>query len=242
MRLALALPASRPRSFRQDALACTDNLRPFFKVFNAENIPGCGPCLITVNHYSKPGFQAWWLALSVNRIIPQEIHWVMTAAWTFPGRGAWSHSLVWLSKQIFRKVAVVYGFSTMPPMPPDPLEVNGRANAVRQVLKVARSKPDVWIGIAPEGRDAPGGVLQMPPPGTGRFLFLLAQAGLSFLPVGFYEDESGICLSFGKPYCLPVESSLTPAERDWRTSQTVMRQIAALLPSDLQGEFARESC
>jgi hypothetical protein len=94
------------------------------------------------------------------------------------------------------------------------------------------------IGLAPEGRDTPGGALEWPAPGAGRFIFHLARPGLTVVPIGAYEAEGVFCLRFGAPYRLSLERDLTPDQRDRRVSQTVMQHIAAQLPPRLQGDFA----
>lgn len=133
----------RQRSFRSDAIACVD-LLPFTpKISNPENIPKSGPCLLVMNHYARPGFPAWWIALGISAAVPFEIHWMMTAAWTHMG------PLEPVTRWLFPRLAGVYGFTTTPPMPPDPTEVEARARAVRQVLGYARGTQSPVIGLAP---------------------------------------------------------------------------------------------
>src|SRR5512137_950234 len=74
------------RSFREDGLACIQRLKPPLQVFGGKNIPHGGPCLITFNHYYRPGFHAWWMALGIASLVPVEMHWVMTGELTFPGK------------------------------------------------------------------------------------------------------------------------------------------------------------
>jgi hypothetical protein len=187
-----------------------------------------GPCLVTVNHYSRPGFRAWWIALGISAVIPAEVHWVVTAAWTFPGRW-WRRYATPLSGWVLRQAASVYGFTSTPPMPPEPHEYAQRAWAVRRVLSYAHQAERPLIGLAPEGRDFPDGRLGPPPPGAGRFIQLLADAGLQILPVGAYEADGSFCLRFGPPYALQVPSGLSAAQRDAYASQVVMQQIAEQL-------------
>src|SRR3989338_7463529 len=44
--------------------------------------PGSG-WLITVNHYSAPGFRAWWLPIALTAVLGCEVRWVITSALTF---------------------------------------------------------------------------------------------------------------------------------------------------------------
>ena len=74
------------RSFRRDGLECIGRIEPPLQVIRPENIPLKGPLLLVFNHYYRPGFQAWWMALGLSALIPVDIHFVMTGALTFPGR------------------------------------------------------------------------------------------------------------------------------------------------------------
>src|SRR5512136_1266699 len=173
------------RSFRRDGLACIERLKPSLQVFGKENIPQGGPCLITFNHYYRPGFSAWWMALALAAIIPVEIHFVMTGELTFPGK--WYAPLGMAgSRWLLKRFSKIYGFTAMPPMPPRPGDVEARAHAVRKMLAYAKSHPQAILPLAPEGGDQPGGVLTMPPPGAGRFILLLAERGFPLLPVGAF--------------------------------------------------------
>lgn len=44
-------------------------LRPGPEVLGGEHIPPRGPCLVACNHYSRPGFAAWWLALGITAAV-----------------------------------------------------------------------------------------------------------------------------------------------------------------------------
>ena len=225
------------RSFRQDAVGCVGQLKPSLQVLGRENVPEHGPCVITVNHYHRPGFGAEWLALGISAVVPREMHWIMTAEWTAPGKwyepvkGAYSRLLL-------KYLSRVYGYTTMPPMPPRPKDVEARARSVRRVLKYVRKHPSFMIGLAPEGADRAGGKLSMPAPGAGRFALLLAGLGADFVPVGAYEAGGSFCLHFGPAYRLEVPSGLSSDEKDCLASEIMMKKIAVLLPEVLRGEFA----
>lgn len=231
------------RSFSADARRCVAALRPSLRVDGREHIPTQGPCLLTINHYARPAsddaaiFRAWWLALGVSAVVPAEIHWIVTEAWTYPDPLR-AHLVTPVTRWLFRRVARVYGFTSMPPMPPDPDDVVARAAAVRRILAYARTSTNPLIGMAPEGSDAPGGVVQMPPSGVGRFIAHLARLGLQIVPVGGFEADGAFCLRFGPAYALETPAALSAAGRDRAVSAVVMRHIAALLPAHLRGEFA----
>jgi hypothetical protein len=183
-----------------------------------------------MNHYSRPGFDAWWIALGISAVVPAEIHWMMTNAWTHAG------VLEPITGWLFPRLGRVYGFTTTPPMPPDPHDLKARAQAVRRVLTIA-SSPDALIGLAPEGVDQPEGILGPPPPGAGRFIHQLSKRCQRIIPIGVYDDADNFFLSFGPPYHLKIAARSTPAERDRHGIQQVMMQIASQLPPRLRGEY-----
>lgn len=225
------------RSFREDAVCCIGRLEPSLRVFGKENIPQNGPCVITVNHYHRPGFGAEWLALGISATVPREMHWIMTAEWTAPGK--WYEPVKGAYSRLLLKVlSRVYGYSTMPPMPPRPKDVETRARAVRSVLEYARYHPDFMLGLAPEGANQDGGKLSMPASGAGRFALLLAGLGSEFVPVGAYEDKGAFCLHFGPIYRLEVIPDMTTYEKDRLVADTLMKRIAKVLPERLRGDFA----
>jgi 1-acyl-sn-glycerol-3-phosphate acyltransferase len=227
---------ARRRSFHADAVVCIGRLSPALKVYGRENIPKCGPCVVTVNHYFRPGFRAEWLALGIAACIPVDMHWVMTGELTYPGR--WFAPVGRpISKIMLSRIARTYGFTTMPPMPPREKDVEARARSVLHVLDVMR-QGNVVLGLAPEGSDQPGGRLSMPAPGAGRFGLLLANLGAEFIPVGAYEASGEFCLNFGRAYRLRIPPRLPAEEKDCFAARTMMGKIAPLLPAYLRGEFA----
>jgi len=226
----LALLKGERRSFRADAIRCASRLRPSLKIYGEENIPISGPGLVTTNHYARPGFRAWWLALAISAAVPSEIHWLITSAWTYPDvlRSA---TITPVTQRVLRGLAQVYSFSNMPPMPPDPSEVFTRAEAVRQVLKYTPQAERPLIGLAPEGGDfAVPGSLAEPPPGVGRFILHLAALGLEISPVAIFEEDECLCLRFGTRYHLETPPGLVSFARDRYASQQVMQRIAELIP------------
>jgi len=234
----LARNAEPRRSFREDAQTCVTRLRPPLHVLERKRIPSEGPCLITVNHYARPGFRAWWIALAISAVIPVDVYWAMTGAWTYPDRFR-TLTITRMTRWLFRRLASLYGFTTMPPMPPDPRDTTARALAVRQVLAHAHSTPRPIIALSPEGSDAPDGTLQMPPSGAGRFMLHLARRGLALVPVGSFESGGAFCLRFGPPYQLVVPRTLSPEIRDRQASHIAMSHIARQLPAHLRGTFAQ---
>jgi hypothetical protein len=227
-----SLLALRPRSFARDAQVALTGLRPPPEVLGDENVSPCGPLLVVCNHYSRPGFDAWWLALVISAAVAArraadadpEVRWVMTAAWTFPDSRWKRRYLMPVTKRVFRRIARVYGFVPMPAMPPHPDEVAERARAVLETVRLAQKGAS--IGLAPEGRDTAGG-LEEPPEGAGRFIAMLIGAGLVLLPVGVTERAGRLCLSFGPTFAPAIPSGR--GEQDRIVTQQVMDAIARQL-------------
>jgi hypothetical protein len=225
------------RSFRRDGQACLLRLDPPLRLLGRENLPASGPALITFNHYYRPGFDAWWMALAIDAIMPEEVHFVMTGELTYPGK--WYAPLGSAgSRWLLRRLSRVYGFTSMPPMPPRPQDVEARTRAVRAALAYARAHPQALLGLAPEGGDQPGGLVNRPPSGAGRFVALLADGSRPVLPVGAYEQDGAFCLNVGEAYRLELPTGLSSKGRDRAAAGVVMQKIAALLPAHLRGEFA----
>ena len=227
----------RRRDFHKDAKACIENLSAPLKISGSENIPQRGPCVITVNHYHREGFGAQWLALAVAACVPVNMQWIMTGEFMYEGK--WYETIGAMSSRILlKRIARVYGFFNMPPMPPRAKDVAQRAAAVRAVLQFVKIAQTPIVGLAPEGHDRPDGALTRPARGVGRFGLLLSRAGLKFIPVGAHEADGVFQIHFGKPYTLNIPYDLSPDERDAQASQVMMENIARLLPMHLRGDFA----
>lgn len=225
------------RSFRKDAAWAIKHLVPPIQVYGQENIPAAGPCLITMNHYSRPGTQGFWLALGVSALAPVDIRWVMTAAWTYTGqkRGIIMRPIVrWFIGLISRS----YGCLCLPSVPPVPGEEQERALAVRKVIQAVCETTHPVLGLAPEGGDIPGGKLGWPPPGSGRFMLHLNRIGLPIVPVGINEENGVFCFRFGPAYQLAVPGGLSSVEQDKQAIHQVMGAIAGLLPKAMWGDFS----
>jgi hypothetical protein len=236
--LAASVLFRRRRSFRLDGLACIRRLEPALQVAGRENIPLSGPCLITFNHYYRPGFDAWWMALAIAAVTPQELHFVMTGELTYPGKWYAPAGMI-VSRWLLKRIGRAYGFTTMPPMPPRPKDTAARASSVRMTLAFVESHPQAMVALAPEGGDQPGGVLAWPPAGTGRFIHLLTRSGMPILPVGVFEEAGKLCLSFGEAYHPSIPNHLANHEKDRWMAGLTMRAIAGQVPARLRGEFDR---
>jgi hypothetical protein len=235
-RAAASLLARRKRRFRDDARRETDALQPPLVVTGQGNIPAAGPCLVTVNHYGRPGFWAWWLAFAVASVIRAEMHWVMTREIAYRGQRR-SQALRLLTRLGIRGLGQVYGFTIMPPMPPDPAEVTERSLALRHLFAAIRSTPALFVGYSPEGTTMPGGALGWPPPGSGKMMLHMARCGLKFLPAGAYEANGAFHLGFGSPYSLELPPDMPRDAADREASRIVMGRIGRLLPQHMISDF-----
>ncbi len=235
--LMYAMLFRRRRDFHFDARDCVQTLQPPLQVLGTEHIPTCGPCLIVMNHYFRPGFQVWWLSMAISSLLRMPHTWMITSEWTAPGQ--WYEPIKGVySRFASRRLAQVYGFLQMPPMPPRPQDVAARAASVRVALTYVEETPEAVLCLAPEGRDMPEGKLGWPASGTGRFLSLLAERGLSIVPVGGWEQAGALTVRFGAGYSLKVDREAKANVRDRHATEIVMRSIAAQLPESLRGEFA----
>ena len=187
--------------------------------------------LITANHFSAADFHSWWFVFLISATIPVDIHWVVASGWTNSG---------WLTPftyWLFPIGAKILGFTSMPPMPPDPGEIEKRASSVRQVLEYARCSHNPVIGLTPEGGDNPGGVLGKLPAGVGRFMYLLSQYCPYVLPMGVWKEDGIINLKLGSPYLLQLPLEIPSTDKDKLVGNIVMHHIAELIPEQLRGEY-----
>jgi hypothetical protein len=229
------LLASR-RDLQEDAKACIKSMQAELKVFGKENIPQQGGCVLTINHFHRPGLGAQWIALAVTALVPLKMRWAVTGELMCQGK--WYRAIGSRASRVFlRRLAYLYDLITMPPMPPRPQDIEERAKSVRAVLRYVRKEKDPVLGISPEGHDSPDGVLSCPAPGFGRLAWLLSKAGMRFIPAAGYEVDGVFQVHFGKQYELCVQSSLSPDERDDQATRIVMENLACLLPAYLRGDF-----
>ncbi len=224
---------ARNARFVNDAreLACgIESLRISGEIPN----PGQWPkgCLLLVNHYHRPGFHSWWIALAVSAAFPGELHWAMTDTFTYPDRFR-SAAVTPLSTWFLKRIARMYGFTSMPPMPPRPEDRAGRGIAVRKLLRYARENHHPAIALAPEGRDSPDGTLLDPPPGAGKLVAFLANEGLAVIPAGIFERNGALHIHFGSPIELPAGLPVRSHAFDTQVARQMMSAIARCLPVEL---------
>jgi hypothetical protein len=228
-----AILLGRPRSFRQDALRLIRQVHPPPVIRGMPPASCCQGAVVAVNHYHRPGFGAWWIALSVAAAIEHEMHWMMTSAWIYPDRlRSWTVTPV--SRWALTRIARSYGFTSSPPMPARAHEFAARAAAVRQLLRTLDRIPSPVLGIAPEGFDSTDGTLNQPPEGVSHLFQHLNKREMRFIPVGVYEEDGRLITQFGAPL------QFGPSTAEGRDSgdailERVMHGIAACLPASMRG-------
>ena len=187
------------RSLRADALRIISRISPLPKVFGAENIPESGGFLIVVNHYARRGYSTAWNALSLSAALKQEITFIMSEEWAFEGN-PFAFILRPLMRAVLASINKVYGFLSMPSMVEGFNTAASRGDAVRRVLRFARSHPQAVIGLAPEGRDSPEDGVGLAPEGGGKFMLHLNRMGFQLLPVVVIEHEGRLVIQFGERF------------------------------------------
>ena len=243
-RVLLSMLLGRQRNAVADASRFLAPPCPPPRALGVENIPRHGPCLMVVNHYARPGLDAWWPAILATWALGQArpgapIHWLMVSEWAWP---TWQYRYVITpaTRWAFGRLARLYDLILAPPVLNDHYSSAQGAAAVRRFLALASETASRGhlVAMAPEGREGPLGALTSLPPGAGRFLLLLARAGLPFLPAAISEDPPGqLVVRFGPvfPLAQPPQVGKAVAD-DWAAGQ-VMGRLASLLPEELWGIY-----
>ena len=225
----ISMLLGKTRNFQDDAQVVLSS-NETIKFSGRSFIPIRESFLLTLNHYSRPGFLIIWAAIAIAACLPQSSIWVMTRTWTNRGGGL-DAIRTWLTSCLLLRLADIYGFVTMPPMPPVPEEQTERAIGIRKLMQAIRDHPEAALCLAPQGQDFPDGVLGAPPPGTGKLIILLSRHFEKILPVGVYEQDYRLVVNFGKPY--RISEWVANEDPDERISWCVMRQIALCMPDGL---------
>lgn len=224
----------RPRSFARDARQALASWLSYKVVGTLPDLKiSDHGWLITINHYTRPGFDVWWNIFVLSAYFPVEIRWITTSALESDNP---FHKVLYtpLTRWFLKRLGKVYGFFQMPAMPPRPEEHMKRAMAIRSILRSVRESEFPVIGFAPEGTDWNDGHLMRPFPGTGRFLASLANEKLVFLPVGTYEEAGNFIIKIGSPYRLKFNPSWSHQDLDATVIDEVMGRIAACRPRSMR--------
>jgi 1-acyl-sn-glycerol-3-phosphate acyltransferase len=228
--------SGRNRSFQIDAVQLSSGMGVPLRINGGEFIPRCGPGLVVFNHYSRKGLSILFPVAGLAAIVPVEMHWIMTGAWTFPGN-LLRRPLCAISKCVFKRIARIYAFTLTPPMPPEPADAPARTEAVRGVFQHIKANPTTLVALAPEGRDFPGGALGELPPGAGKFMLELNRRLGCIHPIGVYGEDDSLRINFGPPFDLGSIINSYSGNLDEKAGRIVMERIAALLPDRLAGPY-----
>lgn len=242
-RILLSLALGRRRDLADDCrlLLAQPGLAPV--VHDGDRLPPGGMALV-MNHYARPGLDAWWPAIAATWALAglrpaARVRWLMVSEWAWP---TWQYRFVITpaTRVLFGALVRAYGVMVTPPVLNPSYSPQQGAVAVRRFLAAAKQAGQAGdvVALAPEGREGELGSLVAPPPGTGRFLLRLARMGLPVVPAGVYEDVPGrLAVHFGFPVALVPPAILTPAKLDAWAAERVMSALAGLLPPALWGPY-----
>jgi hypothetical protein len=226
--IAISIIRNKKRSIKHDSLRAISGIFSPVQFIGKENIPVKGPGMVTLNHYSRPGFFILWAAMVISACLPEKHFWLMTSAWTNRTKGVDQLRAV-ITRELFKRLARMYGFITTPPMPPIPGEIAERALSIKKIIGAINEDPKTILCFAPEGQDFGNGVLGEPPAGIGKFFFNIHRQLKKIYSVGVWEENESLILNFGESYI--IGNSHTYRDPDTEISNLVMSRIAELLPT-----------
>jgi hypothetical protein len=217
------------------------------QVINPGFIPAAEPFVLVMNHFQRSDIPSWWIAMAVLKATAEhrsdsaagsKLRVIVASQWTY--RAPLQRLIAEpLTRFMVGRIARAYDFLTIEPIALGASAATARARSMRRILSAANaaSRTHDVLCLAPEGGDAPDGALVHPPAGAGRFMLMLASAGLRFLPVGAYADADALIAAFGEPFQLSAPSTLRKSTADEWAAEQVMSRIAALLPFELRGAY-----
>ena len=181
-----------------------------------ENVPRKGGFILAANH--------------LNNADPP----ILTGA--TPRRIAWLTKAEWFKTPV---AGLMFRMGGMIPVRRFEADLQALRRS-EQALKAGRV-----LGMFPEGTRSRTGGLARGEPGTA---LIALRTGALIVPVAIWGTENvklprdilrrtHACVRFGKPFTLPAARRITKAEVEAGT-ETIMREIAALLPPQYHGVYA----
>ena len=247
------LPLGRPRNLGAEGERLFARRVPAPIALGTCHIPPAGtPFVLAMNHYERPGLNVWWAAMWVSVIlwrargeqppvrwlIADQIHGYRVGPLRIPDAAT-----RWMVGRVARRFGALR-------VPRDGEAGSGRAQALRRAGSALRGAGGRPVGITPEAGRGGGRMLMTPEPNAGMAIAWLTRLGAPILPVGVFETPTGgrvdgtgpaaLTAHFGPPLSLPWSGSAgARAERE-ELGETVMRAIAAQLPTVLRGPYRGE--
>jgi hypothetical protein len=235
----VSLLLGRRRSFAQDSRTVLDANPHLRRIEGAAHVPAEGPFVLVMNHFSRRGLRPYHCAMIVSAAIADarpgqpELRWAFTSEYLGLRWGPVPVPLS-LIRWAFHRVALVYGFVTIPRR--EELVV-GRAAALRHFRRILRDGSPV--ALTPEGAAVGAhGRLVEPPEGSGLFVAMLARGAVPVVPAGIFETGGALHVRFGAPFELPLTEGAPRDEQDRLAKRVIMTAIGAELPVDYRGVYA----
>jgi hypothetical protein len=225
----------RPRSFARDSRVTIDGNPPPPCLRGLEHLPPEAHFILVMNHYERDGLPIHFCAMAISMAVAErrprspEIRWAITSEWY--GRHIGPLPIpVWFIRWVFRRISRLYGLIVMPRAAE---RTRGRAAAIRRLAQNVRAGESV--ALVPEALGK--GTLIEAMPGSGLALLALSRGRLPIVPVGLWEDDATLMVSFGEPFTLNV-GSRNRDEQDRQARERVMVAIGRLLPERYWGFYA----
>jgi 1-acyl-sn-glycerol-3-phosphate acyltransferase len=192
-----------------------------WKVEGRENIPSTGPLILVANHVHvlDPFFLIFGFPRWITFVAKEEL-------FRSPFFRPW---LRWAGSLSIRR--------------------GGRVGEKQQILKSARKALDrgLILGMFPEGGRSHDGKLRKSKPGSA---VMASKTDVPLLPVGIVGTDKikgiswlwkrpHIVVNIGKPFKLPATSSRMSKSQMQLLTTKLMKEIAALLPSEYQGAYEK---
>lgn len=230
----VAVARQRSRSFGEESSRFLRLVKPSPVAIDTQHLPRNGPFVVVGNHYERPGLGVVWGVMVVNVAVhrtgerPRELHLIMTDELLDVRLGPIMLPRKWV-RMVIARLGRVYGFGLVSPR--ESGLVGGSAGLRAAARYLAAGEP---LLVLPEGTASKE--LLEARSGVGAAVSWLARGNVPLVPVGIAEIEGVLTAQFGPPFALP-EVEGDKYERDEALSDTIMRQIAGLLPPDVRGHY-----